>query len=100
MAAESLPELRKLQRNQFNNVTKQDLIDAILLTVDNAIGFSTQQNEKLDLVVRELAEVKSIVTKSEQESKAQINELKETIRIQSEIIVQHQLFLEQLDRQK
>ena len=41
-----------------------------------------------------------MITTSENEPKLQIKELNETIIKQSEMIVQHQLFLKQLDRQK
>ena len=41
-----------------------------------------------------------MITSSESDSKEKIKELTETIEKQSEILLQHQLFLEQLDRQK
>ena len=73
---------------------------AILTQDSNDTTVSTQQDEKLDLVVKELAELKCMITTSENESKPQKKEFKDTIIKQSEIIVQHQFFLEQLDRQK
>ena len=63
MAEKSLSALRKLQKKQFNRITKEELIDAIL-SADN-----TDTDDKLDLVVKELAELKSIITRSENESK-------------------------------
>ena len=100
MADKTLPALRRLQKKQFTRATKEELIDAILAPDSNDTTVSARQDEKLDLVVKELAELKHMITTSENEPKLQIKELKETIIKQSEIIVQHQLFLEQLGRQK
>ena len=100
MVNKSLKDLKKLQKNQFNKITKEELIDAILDTDEEEISTGARQEEKLDLIVSELADLRHMITSSENDSKAKIKELTETIERQSEIILQHQLFLEQLDRQK
>ncbi|KAK7083438.1 hypothetical protein SK128_022800, partial [Halocaridina rubra] len=96
----SLKDLRKLQKNQFTRITKEQLIDAILAANEEKVSPRTRQEEKLDLIVNELAELRRMIASSESDSKAKIKELTETIEKQSEIHLQHQLFLEQLDRQK
>ena len=93
--AKSLADLRKLQKTQFAGVTKQEIVDAILAAGEDD---ATNTNEKLDKIARELTELRAIITASESESKAKIKELTEVVTKQSEIILQHQLFLEQLDR--
>ena len=50
--------------------------------------------------MRELTDLRALITSSENVYKAQIKELTETVSRQTVIISQHQLFLEQLDRQK
>ena len=83
MADKTLPSLRTLQKKQFTRATKEELIDAILAPDSNDSTVSAWQDEKLDLVVKELAELKCMITTSENESKLQIKELKETIIKQS-----------------
>ena len=65
MAEKTLPALRRLQKNQFTRVTKEELIDAILAPDSNDTTVSARQDEKLDLVVKELAELKCMITISE-----------------------------------
>ena len=100
MASKSLRELKKLQRHQFNKVTKEELIDAILTGGDDGTTLAARQDEKLDRIMEELTDMRRMMVAAQEESKARITELENTVKKQSEIIMQHQLFLEQLDRQK
>ena len=95
--AKSLKELRKLQRNQLKGVNKDEIIDAILAAEDDA-AVSARQDSKLDQIVKELEELRTIISSQENSAKVQIKELTDVIKKQSEVILQHQLFLEQLDR--
>ena len=100
MSSKSLLDLRKLQKHQFSRVTKEELIDAIMSANEDDVIARPRQEEKLDLIVKDLAELRQMIMASENDSKRRIKELTETIEKQSEILFQHQLFLEQLDRQK
>ena len=94
--AKSLKDLLKLQRNQLKNVNKDELIDAIL-AADDAVS-NARHDAKLDKIVKDLTDLRTFITSSENSSKAQIKELTDVITKQSEIILQHQLVLEQIDR--
>ena len=98
--AKSLSDLRKLQRTQFTKVTKEELIDAIFASDDGSAVVSARQDEKLDKIMKELTELRTTIASSDDVYKAQIKELTETVAKQTGIILQHQLVLEQLDRQK
>lgn len=100
MSGKSLTDLRKLQRHQINKVNKEELIDAILSASNDEASAQSRQDEKLDLIVKELAGMRKMFESSERESVARIKEMTETIEKQSAVIMQHQLFLEQLDRTK
>ena len=89
--------MRKLQRNQLKSVNKDEIIDAILAADDDA-AVSARHDSKLDQIMKELTELRSIISSHENSAKVQINELTDVIKKQSEVILQHQLFLEQLDR--
>ena len=88
----------KLQRNQLKSVNKDELIDAILGADADDAASSARQDAKLDKIVKELSDLRTVITSSENSSKTQIKELTDVIKKQSEIILQHQLVLEQIDR--
>ena len=100
MSNKSLLELKRLQKHQFSKITKEELIDAIMAANEEDVASRARQEEKLDLIMKDLSDLRQTIVASENDSKGRIKELTETIEKQSEIIFHHQLFLEQIDRQK
>ncbi len=100
MSGKSILDLKKLQRHQFNKVTKEELIDAILSKDDDETTLMAKQDEKLNRILEELTDIRCKMLEAENENKVKIREMAETIEKQSAIIMQHHLFMEQVDRQK
>lgn len=100
MSGKTLCDLRKLQKHQFNRVTKEELIDAILSADDDGGAWMAKQDEKLNKILEELTDIRCRMVETDNENKARIKDMAETIEKQSAIIMQHQLFLEQVDRQQ
>lgn len=98
MPGKTISNLKKLQRNQFNKVTKDKLIDAILSADDVGETWMEKQDEKLKRILEELADIWCKMAEGENENKARIKDMAEKIERQSAIIMQHQLFMEQVDR--
>ena len=98
MSSKSLADLRKLQKHQFNRVTKEELIDAILSADDDETTLMAKQDEKLNRILEELTDIRCKMVEADNENKAKIKDMAETIEKQSAIIMQHQLFMEQMDR--
>lgn len=93
-------DLKKLQRHLFNKVTKEELIDAILSKDDDETTLMAKQDEKLNRILEELTDIRCKMLEAENENKVKIREMTETIEKRSAIIMQHHLFMEQVDRQK
>ncbi len=100
MSGKSLADLRKLQKHQLNKITKEELIEAILTTEGEEARLIARHDEKLDKIMDELADMRRMIAADQDENKAKIKDLTDTIKKQSEIILHHQLFMEHLDRQK
>lgn len=100
MAGKSIYDLKKLQKHQFNNITKAELIDAILSAGNDDATLMERQDQKLNRILEELTDIRSKMMEAENETKTKIKELNDIIEKQSSIIMQHQLFMEQVDRQK
>lgn len=100
MSGKTISDLKKLQRNQFNKETKDELIDATLSADDVGETWMEKQDEKLNRILEELTDIRCQMVEGENDNKARIKDLAEKIERQSAIIMQHQLFMEQVDRQK
>ena len=98
--SKNLVDLKKLQKHQFNRVTKEELVEAILSADDRDITSNANQDVKYDQIIKDLTDLRKAIVSSDNETKAQIKELRDTVIKQSDIILQQQLFLEQLDRHK
>ncbi|MPC49971.1 hypothetical protein E2C01_043788 [Portunus trituberculatus] len=58
-----------------------------------------KQDEKLNRILEELTHMRRKMVEADNENKAKMKDMAETIEKQSTIIMQHQLFMEQMDRQ-
>lgn len=100
MAGKTIYDLKKLQRHQFSKITKEELIDAILSAVDDEATLMAKQDQKLNRILEELTDIRCKMMEAETKNIAKIKDMEEIIEKQSVIIMQHQLFMEQVDRQK
>lgn len=93
--AKSLCELRKLQKNQLSRMSKDDLIESILTSREEDVV-----TEKLNDVIKELADLKQALTSPESAINVKIKEMQHQMNLQAEIIAKQQRFLEGLDRRE
>lgn len=97
--AKRLCDLRKMQRNQLKQVTKDELIDSILASGEEEGSFKAL-NDKLGVVMAEVAEMKKANTSAESSLTKKFTELQTQIDKQAEIISTQQRFLEMIDRKE
>lgn len=93
--ARQLSDLRKLQKTQLSRLAKDELIESILA--------SSEQDsiaEKLNDVIKELADLKQALTSPGSAINTKITELQQQVNVQAEIISKQQRFLEGLDRKE
>lgn len=53
MSGKTIFDFKKLQRHQFNKVTKDELIEAILLADENEATLMAKQDEKLNRILED-----------------------------------------------
>lgn len=99
-ATRSLVELCKLQRTQLKSINKDDLIDAIMSAGDGDVAVGSRLEEQLTTIARELTELRQTITSSERSVDKRLAEMQEKIDKQAAIIMQQQLFLENIDRKE
>lgn len=98
--AKSLPELRKLQRNQLTRLTKEELIDSILTApVQDEVPMQ-QLADKVNLLVNEINELKNVITSPDSVINVKISALQAQVDKQAEVIASQQRYLEILDRKE
>ena len=95
----SINDLKQLQRSQLKSINKDILIDCILAS-DSSNETAGQLNDKLEQIAADLAEVKRSLASPESAFNRKLADMQAQIDKQSEIIAQHQLFLEKVDRRE
>lgn len=100
MSVKSLVDIRKMNRSQIKNLTKDDLIDSILSAVDVDVGVMARLEERLLTITTELSELRRSITSSVSSTNKKLVEMEERIGKQADIIMQQQLFLEKIDRKE
>lgn len=100
MPALSLVDLCKLQCNQFNNIKKDELLDAILSATNDSFGSNERSETQLTEIVKESIELKQSITSSKGEVDKKIKIMEKKTEAQANIIQQQQKFLEGLDRKE
>lgn len=98
--AKSLSDLRKMQKSQLTKINKEDLIDSILAAQKDEPPALKIIEEKLSVVMTEMAELKRVITSPEGFIAKKITELQERVDKQGEIIAKQQRFLENVDRKE
>lgn len=94
----SLAKLRRKPNKQTKAIKKDELIDSILSAEDVDVGSVAHLEEKLATIATELGEIKRSIASSETATHKMIMEMEQTIDKQANIIMQQQLFLEDIDR--
>ena len=93
----SLAELRMMPKTRTNAITKDELIDSILSAVDVDVGGVVHLKEKLATFATELGEITRSIASSETATQ-KIMEMVQKIDKQTNIIMQQQRFLENIDQ--
>lgn len=86
--------------NKLSRINKEELIDTIIAAQDDEIPVLTVVNEKLNAVMAEVAELKTVLTSPGSFVTKKFEELQGKIDKQAEIIANQQRFLEMLDRRE
>lgn len=79
MPALSIADLRKLQHNQFGNIKKYDLIDAILAVTSEDLGTNGRLEVWLAEISKEMMELKLSVQSSNDGVNKKMKAMKEKI---------------------
>ena len=86
-----------MQRTQLKSVTKDELIESILSSKNDALHTVTT---KLDVLMNDVADLKKTIESKDNTLHAKIKELQSQVDKQAEIITNHQRFLENIDRKE
>ena len=102
MAAKSLSELRKMDRNQIDRIKKDDLINIILAPEPATQGTTDELLAELIAEIRgqrtEIRELKESFAASEEKLNSRINELESRSDKKDQIILKQQQFCESVDQ--
>ena len=99
--AKSLNELLKLTRTQMNEYKKGELMD-ILEAADSSEGNTDIKDliESIAKLTTEITSLKQSLTDHQEATRRQIDDLKQNVSKQGEVIAKQQLYLELLDRRE
>lgn len=98
MTTRPLADLRKLSQHQLNAIRKEDLIQSILSAPEPVENASHEMMSKLSALIAEVAEIRKSLTSPDNPVNKQVQQLKEQVARQQEVIVKQQRFLEDIDR--
>ena len=96
----TISELKQMQRAQLKSINKDVLIDCILASRDTDETTGQELDGKLAQIVSDLADLKRSITAPESTINQKLMNMQAQIDKQSEIIAQHQLFFERVDRRE
>lgn len=97
--ATNLSELLQLSRNQMNELRKADILD-ILEAAEPPAGDIQPLVESVNKLTAEFVGFKVSIKTDQEASQKQIDDLKQQVTKQGEIIAKQQQFLEQIDRKE
>ena len=96
-AVTSMADLRTMDRTKLKAINKDGLIDIILSVVENDTQ-PPQQDERLNQIASDVAELKQMLVSPNSPIGRKFAEMQVQIDKQAETILQQQRFLEELDR--
>ena len=98
MTVTNLNELLSLSKTQMNGLTKDKLVDILLAAEKPSDTHSLVAS--IDALTKEIASMKTSLNESKAETKKQIDDLRQQVAKQNDVIAKQQLFLEQIDRKE
>ena len=98
--AKTIPELKKLQRNQLLRWTKEDLIEIILTSPEQSNEQLSTLTTTLNEVISKVTDLKRIINSPDSAINKKFLDLQSQVDQQAQIIAKQQRFLEMLDRKE
>ena len=96
--AKSLADLKLLPKAQIQKINKDDIIDIIIAAKESGDGSLSRVEERLDALFHEMSALRQTVSNFEDSSKKKLQEMQAKLDKQADIIMAHQMFLENIDR--